>query len=112
MGVEKRKNHKVTVIRNVEGDAAALIAELKNALGAGGVARGGEVEIQGDHEARVVRFLSDSGRVNGVSNSHKPRDCAMNPKTAQTSSKVKMRDQQQQPCPPISMAAAIGVCES
>jgi hypothetical protein len=45
--VEKRKSHKVTVIRNVRGDPGALVTELKNALGAGGVAREGCIEIQG-----------------------------------------------------------------
>ena len=89
--VEKRKNHKVTVIRNVEGDGSALVAELKGVLGAGGVARGAEVEIQGDHEARVVRFLTQSGQVKGVSSSQKPGDG-----TTGAKGKAQPRQQQQQ----------------
>lgn len=56
--VERRAAGKVvTVIRNVSGDAEALLSTLKRKCGAGGVVRDGEVEIQGDHRARIEAFL-------------------------------------------------------
>ncbi|MCC6489598.1 MAG: translation initiation factor [Candidatus Hydrogenedentes bacterium] len=56
--VERRAAGKVvTVIRNVSGDAEALLSMLKKKCGAGGVVRDGEVEIQGDHRARIEAFL-------------------------------------------------------
>ena len=36
----------VTVVHNVSGDMEALLAELKTAVGAGGLVREGDVEIQ------------------------------------------------------------------
>lgn len=58
--VERRAAGKVvTVIRNVSGDAEALLSTLKKKCGAGGVVRDGEVEIQGDHRARIEAFLQD-----------------------------------------------------
>jgi translation initiation factor 1 (eIF-1/SUI1) len=57
--VEKRaKGKTVTVVRNVSGDAEALLKLLKKRCGAGGVLRDGEVEIQGDHRAAIENFLS------------------------------------------------------
>ena len=38
---QKRKHHVVTVLRNVSGDANALLTELQESLGAGGCVRGG-----------------------------------------------------------------------
>eukprot|EP00873_Tetraselmis_striata_P037945 jgi/Tetstr1/458209/TSEL_044697.t1 len=73
LAVEKRKNHKVTVIRNVSGDPGALVAELKGALGTGGVARDGCIEIQGDHEERVHKFLMASGRVHAIAGLKPPK---------------------------------------
>jgi translation initiation factor 1 (eIF-1/SUI1) len=56
--VEKRaKGKTVTVVRNVTGDAEALLTLLKKRCGAGGVVRDGEVEIQGDHRAAVEAIL-------------------------------------------------------
>lgn len=57
--VERRPGGKVaTVISNVSGDADALLRELKRTCGAGGVAREGTVELQGDHAARLEAILS------------------------------------------------------
>lgn len=56
--VEKRaKGKTVTVIRNVSGDAEALLRKLKKRCGAGGVVRDGDVEVQGDHRAAVEDYL-------------------------------------------------------
>ena len=50
VSVESRSRGKtVTVIHHVSGDVAALLADLKAAVGAGGVVRDGSVEVQGDH---------------------------------------------------------------
>lgn len=57
--LEKRANHQVTVIRNISGDAEELMRVLKRRLGAGGVARGDCVELQGDHREKVIRLLSE-----------------------------------------------------
>lgn len=57
--IERRpKGKHVTVLRNVSGDADALLRELKKRCGAGGVVREGAIELQGDHQAAVVEFLT------------------------------------------------------
>mmetsp|Transcript_4858 Transcript_4858/g.13789 ORF Transcript_4858/g.13789 Transcript_4858/m.13789 type:complete len:209 (-) Transcript_4858:984-1610(-) len=69
VGVETRRNGKVVVISNVEGDINVLLADVKRALGTGGVARpdGGYIEIQGGHhEKTVCNFLLRSGHLVGV----------------------------------------------
>ena len=59
--VEHRPGGKtVTVIRNVSGDARALLDVLKKRCGAGGVLREGDVEIQGDHRERVETYLREN----------------------------------------------------
>ncbi len=60
--VENRPKGKVaTVIRNVSGDADALLSILKKRCGAGGLVRDDTVEIQGDHRDTVEGFLKQSG---------------------------------------------------
>lgn len=60
--VEHRPKGKVaTVIRNVSGDADALLSILKKRCGAGGVVRDDAVEVQGDHHDTVEAFLKQSG---------------------------------------------------
>lgn len=54
----RAKGKKVTVISNVTGDPAILLHELKKKIGAGGVVRGETVEIQGDHQIVVEKFLT------------------------------------------------------
>lgn len=54
----RAKGKKVTVISNVTGDPAILLQELKKKIGAGGVVRGETVEIQGDHQVVVEKFLT------------------------------------------------------
>lgn len=53
----RAKGKKVTVIANVSGDANILLQELKKKIGAGGVVRGETVELQGDHQVQVEKFL-------------------------------------------------------
>ena len=67
--VEKRKHHKVTVLRNVSGDAGALLKALQDSLGAGGSSQAGGavVELQGDHVTRCAAFLvARRARLTGV----------------------------------------------
>lgn len=42
-------------------DVEALASEMKKKLGAGGSARGGEILIQGDRRADVLKFLTFKG---------------------------------------------------
>lgn len=59
ISLEHRPGNKVvTVIRNVSGDAQALLSMLKRKCGAGGVVRDGAVEIQGDHRTAIEAFLA------------------------------------------------------
>lgn len=54
----------VTLVRGLGVDPAALAAigkELRTALGAGGSARDGVLEVQGDHVERVVAWLEKRG---------------------------------------------------
>ncbi len=56
--VERRAGGKtVTVVRNVQGDAGALLKLLRRCCGAGGVARDGMVEVQGDHRVKVEEII-------------------------------------------------------
>lgn len=60
VSLEKRPNGKnVTVIRNISGEAEALLTRLKKLCGAGGTLREGVIEIQGDHRDRVEAFLRE-----------------------------------------------------
>jgi len=54
----------VTVVRGLALDADALAAlgkQLRAACGAGGTARDGVLEVQGDHVERVLAFLAQQG---------------------------------------------------
>jgi len=54
----------VTVVRGLALDADALVAlgrQLRAACGAGGTAKDGVLEVQGDHVERVLAFLVQQG---------------------------------------------------
>ena len=69
--VESRARGKtVTVIHNVTGDIEALLGDLKKAVGGGGVVRDGDVEVQGDHAAKVEGLLLKLGCIKGVSHTN------------------------------------------
>jgi len=54
----------VTLVRGLALDAAALAAlgkRLRSACGAGGTAKDGVLEVQGDHAERVVELLKTEG---------------------------------------------------
>jgi translation initiation factor 1 len=56
----------VTVVRGVPLDAAALVTlgqRLRRACGAGGTAKEGVLEVQGDHAERVIELLKAEGYV-------------------------------------------------
>lgn len=67
--VEKRPcGKKVTVIRNVVGDRSALLSALKKKLGCGGVTNGdGTIEVQGERQAAVEKFLAETKCLKAVS---------------------------------------------
>lgn len=60
---EKRKKGKVvTVIRGLdEHDLPDLLVKLKNACGAGGTIKEVTIEIQGDHDERIAKLLTEIG---------------------------------------------------
>ena len=54
----------VTVVRGLALEPAALVAlgkSLRAACGAGGTAKDGVLEVQGDHAARVIELLQAQG---------------------------------------------------
>jgi translation initiation factor 1 (eIF-1/SUI1) len=61
---EKRRNTVVTLVRGFQsrpGELDALTVTLKKQCGAGGRALDNEIELQGDHTAKVVSFLTAQG---------------------------------------------------
>ena len=68
VAVEKRGHKRVTVIRNVTGDRALLLAALKKRLGCGGIVNEhGDVEVQGERRPAVERLLAELGCLQSVS---------------------------------------------
>jgi translation initiation factor 1 len=60
-----RAGKTVTLIRGLDLDAVALGTlgkQLRAACGAGGTARDGVLELQGDHVERVMAWLAQQGR--------------------------------------------------
>lgn len=61
---QRRGGKVVTVVRGLpldEAELAALGKRLRSACGAGGTARDGVLEIQGEHLQRVASLLADEG---------------------------------------------------
>ncbi len=59
-----RRGKTVTLVTGLPpADLRPVAAELKRLCGSGGAVKGGTVEIQGDHRARVIERLSDRYRV-------------------------------------------------
>ena len=59
-----RSGKTVTVVRGLPVDASALDAlgkQLRSACGAGGTAKDGVLEVQGDHAERVTAWLIQQG---------------------------------------------------
>lgn len=59
--LEKRaKGKKVTVLRQVTGESKTLLQILKTKFGTGGLLKPGEVEIQGDFETKLLKYLQEN----------------------------------------------------
>jgi translation initiation factor 1 len=59
-----RRGKTVTLVDGVPpADLRAVSAELKRLCGSGGAVKGGVVEIQGDHRARIIEHLAGRYRV-------------------------------------------------
>lgn len=62
--VEKRKfGKKYTVIVGISKDANVdeIVRKLKSKFACGGTAKNGQIELQGDHKARIKNVLIDFG---------------------------------------------------
>jgi translation initiation factor 1 len=61
-----RERRRASVVSLVYGlapsEAAAISSALKRYCGTGGTAKGGLVEIQGDHREKIVAWFSGQGR--------------------------------------------------
>ncbi len=61
---KRRRGKTVTVVSNIVANEAALrdlLKTLQKRCGAGGTAKDGEIEIQGDHRERVAEYLTELG---------------------------------------------------
>ena len=63
--IERRKRGKVvTVVRGLPADGNDLpdiVTRLKSVCGAGGTVKGDTIEVQGEHQARIQRVLTELG---------------------------------------------------
>ena len=62
--LEKRRGKPVTVITHLtlsDADFKEVAARLKSRLGTGGTAKGGEIELQGDHREALPAILRELG---------------------------------------------------
>lgn len=55
------------LLRRLAGDVQALLKDIKQAVGAGGVLRENDVEVQGEHVPRIETMLAKKGCLKGVS---------------------------------------------
>lgn len=60
---ERRYGKRMVVVEGFDSDTDldALASALKSALGTGGTAKAGRIELQGDHEERVRSLLVERG---------------------------------------------------
>ncbi|MFN8497077.1 MAG: translation initiation factor [Anaerolineae bacterium] len=61
---KRRRGKTVTIVSGIIADEAALrdlLKTLQKRCGAGGTAKEGEIEIQGDHRERVAEYLTEVG---------------------------------------------------
>lgn len=59
--IEKRaKGKKVTVVKQVTGNQKLLLQKLKTKFGTGGLIKGNEVEIQGDFDSKLQKYLQEN----------------------------------------------------
>ena len=74
LSTERRPRGKdVTLLKQVEGDAAELLRDLRKRLGAGGTVYGSTVELQGLHLEKLRAFLlGQPTRLRGLAKSHLP----------------------------------------
>ena len=64
VGLEKRKfGKKYTIIKGIEKEANVdeILKKLKTKFACGGTAKGGQLELQGDHKLRIKKVLVDLG---------------------------------------------------
>ncbi|MBT6774555.1 translation initiation factor [Candidatus Woesearchaeota archaeon] len=64
VGLEKRKfGKKYTIIKGIEKEANIdeILKKLKNKFACGGTAKGGQIELQGNHKPRIKKVLVDLG---------------------------------------------------
>ena len=62
--IEKRRGKPVTIVTHLtltEPDLKDLAGRLKARLGTGGTAKGGEIELQGDHREALQSLLREFG---------------------------------------------------
>ena len=62
--IEKRKfGKKYTVVTGIKKEAniEEIIKKLKSKFACGGTAKGGQIELQGDHRSRIKEVLVDLG---------------------------------------------------
>jgi len=61
---EKRKfGKKYTIIKGIEKEANLdeILKKLKTKFACGGTAKGGQIELQGDHKSRIKKVMVDLG---------------------------------------------------
>ncbi|MBT4804775.1 translation initiation factor [Candidatus Woesearchaeota archaeon] len=64
VGLEKRKfGKKYTIIKGIEKEANIdeILKKLKTKFACGGTAKGGQIELQGNHKPRIKKVLVDLG---------------------------------------------------
>ena len=58
---KKRRGKTVTMVSGLKGDLKPIFRELQKHCGSGGTVKDGIIEIQGDHRAKIQKFLEAKG---------------------------------------------------